>query len=91
MRRLPGVLLLAASQLCLAQDQTPTIALKAVKINPTCIGGANAGSPCVQGCECNSFRCGGDIEPTDSVALNPGGIVVVEVFGSEWSPNAERL
>lgn len=62
MRRLTGVLLLAASQLCLAQDQTPTIALKAVKINPTCIGGANAGSPCVP---VHPARSLGDRESSD--------------------------
>ena len=47
--------------------QTPTLSLKAVRINPFCIGGADAGTLCSQDADCASLNCGGEITPTNQV------------------------
>ncbi len=73
--------------------QNPTISLQAVKLNPVCIGGNDAGFSCMQDCDCTGVgaRCGGEITPTNNITANPGDIIVAEVFAREWSPVGEKL
>ena len=60
--------------------------LVAVRINGTCIGGANAGEHCTRNIDCDSGVCGGSIAPTDAVLVRPGDKIQCEIFASDWSP-----
>lgn len=87
--------LVALSAVVLAASsaaRATTFSIKAVKINPTCVGGAHAGEPCARDYHCDTSQfvhdgvCGGDITPTDDVELQQGDMIVIHVFGSDWSP-----
>ncbi len=61
--------------------------LVAVRINGTCVGGADAGEHCTRDIDCDSPGvCGGSIAPTASVSANPGDKIQCEIFASEWTP-----
>jgi len=60
--------------------------LVAVRINGTCVGGANAGEHCTRDIDCDSDVCGGSIAPTASVSANRGDKIQCEIFASEWTP-----
>lgn len=88
-------LLFGAGALPLATLQAglpvPTFSLQAVRRNPACVSGSNAGAFCTKDSECDSQSCGGLIQPANDLVVVPGDVVVAEVFGSDWSPNAELL
>jgi hypothetical protein len=69
-----------------------TFSVKAVKKNPTCVGGAHSGEFCAGDRDCDttptSFdgNCGGDIAPTSAVAASPGEVIVAEIYASDWTP-----
>ncbi|UCC32539.1 MAG: hypothetical protein JSU86_09695, partial [Phycisphaerales bacterium] len=74
-----------------ALAQMPTFSLKAVRVNPECVGGANAGELCTKDEDCDSVECSGVIPATNQIDADPGDIIVTEIYASDWSPNAERL
>ena len=74
-----------------ALAQTPTFSLKAVRVNPECVGGANAGEHCTRDTDCSSNLCGGSIAPTNSITVSPGDKIQCEVFASDWSPKDQQL
>ena len=74
-----------------ALAQLPTYSLLAVKINPECVGGANAGAACLLDSDCSSNNCGGDIAPSANISAFPGDLIEVEVFASNWSPDGQQL
>lgn len=71
--------------------QNATIAIKAVKLNPTCIGGLRDALPCVLAPDCPGGVCGGDITPTDTLTVHPLDVIVVDVLALDYSPAGERL
>lgn len=73
------------------QAQAATFSLKAVRVNPFCVGGADGGSLCSKDDDCDSLSCGGAITPTNTVFVLPGDVIECEVFASDWSPNGEKL
>ena len=79
-----------------APAQVPTFSLKAVKRNPTCTAGL-VGEVCGGDRQCDTGpltfdgQCGGEITPTNTVSAEPGDIIVAEIYGSNWSPDGQRL
>ena len=77
--------------------QPAVFSMKAVRLNPTCTAG-RVGLICGGDRQCDTGppptfdgQCGGDITPTNTVSAEPGDIIVAEVFGSNWSPDGQRL
>ncbi len=74
----------------------PLFSMKAVRLNPTCTAG-RVGQICGGDRQCDTGpltfdgQCGGDITPTNTVSAEPGDIIVAEIFGSNWSPDGQRL
>ncbi|UCC32540.1 MAG: hypothetical protein JSU86_09700 [Phycisphaerales bacterium] len=83
--------LVAGVSVTTALAQMPTFSLKAVRVNPECVGGANAGELCTRDEDCDSLDCSGVITPTDCIAPYPGDIIVTEIYASNWSPTGQRL
>ena len=71
--------------------QDPTFSLKAVRLDPICIGGFNAGRRCSVDDDCELGRCRGAIEPTNWLWVQPGDIIECAIFASNWSPEGQRL
>ena len=69
----------------------PTLSLKAVRINPFCVGGADAGKLCRGDDECASGACGVTIQPTSDVSIEPGDVLACDLFISSWSLQGQRL
>ena len=74
-----------------ALAQMPTFSVKAVRVNPECVGGANAGEHCTRDIDCSSNVCGGSIAPTDFIAVSPGDKIQCEVSAFHWSPKDQQL
>ncbi len=70
-----------------ALAQMPTFSLKAVRVNPECVGGTNAGDLCTKDEDCDSLDCSGVIPATNRINANPGDVIVAEIYASNWSPN----
>jgi hypothetical protein len=68
-----------------------TLSLRAARINPECIGGTNAGAFCARDADCDSGDCGGEITPTNEIQASPGDVIVCEIYGSDWSPEGQKL
>lgn len=68
-----------------------TFSMKAVRVNPVCVGGINAGEHCTSDFICDSNVCGGAITPTNVLRAQPGDVIVAEVYISNFSPNGESL
>ena len=77
--------LIAGLLVTTAPAQMPTFSVKAVRVNPECVGGANAGEHCTRDEDCESLDCSGAITPTDCIAPYPGDVIVAELFASEWT------
>ena len=90
-RRSGAVCLGLAFLPAVAAAQLPTLALIAVKINPECVGGTDAGAACLLDSDCSSSDCGGDITPSASIPAFPGDLIEVEVMASNWSPDGQEL
>ncbi|MGB2985451.1 MAG: hypothetical protein WBE26_06165, partial [Phycisphaerae bacterium] len=41
--------------------------------------------------DCDEGECGGNITPTNNLSVNPGDIVMAEIFASDWSPEGQAL
>lgn len=85
MRVEPGLLLVVAMSAA-AWAQNATIEIKAVKLNPTCAGGARDGLPCGLPRDCpGAGVCGGDIQPTNSLSVASNDRIVAEIYASNWA------
>lgn len=63
----------------------------AVRLNGTCVGGADAGEHCTRDIDCSSNVCGGSITPTNSITVDPGDKIQCEAFASDWSAKGQQV